>query len=381
MKKITIFHVFSDDKFFDRFQKFYSSLKNVENRFFFYTRNKNYKFNYIKNTEQIRVINSWILYIKELLRKDVDIVFFHGMRGKRYFYANIIRKNVKLVWWEWGFDIYLGWKGLPPLVDIELYKPITKKFFEGQNPVKKQNQLLKLANYPINSFLKAIQKKALSRVDYFMPTLEVEYELLKKNHPDFKAKKSFVGFNPYNPIFVSHTIPGNIQIGNSLTYTNNHLDIFDYLYKIDFSDRKIFIPVSYGTGYGGVDELIKQCRFPNENVIWMKDFMKREDYILHCRTITHAIFGMMRQQGMGNINNFMRDGTKVYLFKDSVIAQQLRKDGYIFFTIEDDLNQESLSTCLCEEDARHNLDIYMKHLEGHLKEDVAVELEKMIFGN
>ena len=71
----------------------------------------------------------------------------------------------------------------------------------------------------------------------------------------------------------------------------------------------------------------------------------------------------------------------MYIFKDSLIARQLRKDGYIFFTIEDDLNQESLSTCLSEEDARHKYDLYIKHFDGHGKEDVVAELEKMISVN
>ena len=112
----------------------------------------------------------------------------------------------------------------------------------------------------------------------------------------------------------------------------------------------------------------------------MKDFMSLHNFFLYCRTISHAIFGMMRQQGMGNIFTFLRDGAKVYLFKDSVIAQQLRKDGYVFFTIEDDLNQESLSTCLSEEDARHNYDVFLRQFDGRGKEDVVAELEKLISG-
>ena len=57
---------------------------------------------------------------------------------------------------------------------------------------------------------------------------------------------------------------------------------------------------------------------------------------------THAIFGMIRQSGLGNIYLCFRKGIKVFLFKDSILYKQFKTDGYHVFSIEDELNDNSI---------------------------------------
>ena len=367
---ITILHGFPEDEFFDGKANFYDKLPHVKNLYYFYTQNKNYKFKYIKKTERIKIFNSLINYVKQFRRNDIDVLFFYSMVGRNLLLASIAKSNMKIVWWAWGYDIYNGKFGAPPLINIDLYKPLTKEFLDNNN--------LGIVNKLKGVCYAWIRKKAIERVDYFMPTIFADYNLIKTQCPFFKAKCFPNGILPGSFSFCYKKSPGDILVGNSLTYSNNHLDIFQKLYDITLdNERKFVIPINYGDAFGGADKLIELTSFSYDtNVLWLKDFLDKKTYLSLFNKISHAIFGVMRQQAMGNIYYCLRTGVKVYLYKDSVVANQLRNEGYIFFSIED-IDEESLSETLSENDAKHNFEIFMKRYEHRRPEDVIKKLEEI----
>ena len=373
-KKIIIFHVFPDDKFFDGTAKFFDNLANVENRYVFLSKEKNYQFKLIKKTDRIKIVNSIISFVRELRRRDINIVLFHTMIGKSYILTRFIRQNVKVIWWSWGYDIYMGRYHTKPLINIPLYKPLTLD-------IKNKNEIDKTTIYEKikGKVIEWIREGAIKRVDYFMPVIPIDYKLMKEQCSFFNAQLFPKGINQYDYSFKYKDKIGNLLVGNSLTYTNNHLDIFEKLYEINIYDgMKIVVPVSYGCDYCGVENLISLTHFPEDRVIWLKEYLSRDRYFAIFDNISHAIFGMMRQQGMGNILYCLRTGVKVYVYKDSVIARQLKEYGYIFFTIEDDLDALSLSSCLSKEEARHNFNIYMMRYDNSRLEDVCKRLNDII---
>ncbi|MDO5760755.1 MAG: TDP-N-acetylfucosamine:lipid II N-acetylfucosaminyltransferase, partial [Bacteroidota bacterium] len=156
---------------------------------------------------------------------------------------------------------------------------------------------------------------------------------------------------------------GNVLIGNSLTYENNHLDIFDKLRGINREKRQqLIVPINYGNAYGGKDKFIKLSNI--ENTLFITDFMPQKDYFLLLGSVSHAIYGNIRQQAMGNIFWCLRNGIKVYLYKDSVIYKQLKEFGYKVFTIEEELSETSLKETLSEQDAVHNCDTFFNNLKN-----------------
>ncbi|MCR4828267.1 MAG: TDP-N-acetylfucosamine:lipid II N-acetylfucosaminyltransferase [Bacteroidales bacterium] len=373
-KTITIFHVFPDEKFFDSTADFYDSLSNVENRYFFYTKNKNYKFKYIKKSDKINIVNGIFNYIKELRKKDIDIVFFHTLLGRNYFFSRLVRHKAKVIWWSWGYDIYLGRYHSTPLLNIPLYKKLTLDYI-------KQHESFHISLYQkiIKNNYEWIRRKAVKRVDYFIPSIPIDYDLMIEQCPFFHAKPFPYGLIRQDIPFHYRKQCGNILVGNSLTYTNNHLDIFETLYSIDFdANRKIVVPISYGDAFSGADKFIALTHFSDDRVIWLKDFLSREKYFELFDNISHAVFGMMRQQGMGNVMYCLRTGKKVFLYKDSVISRQLNDLGYIFYTIEDDLDSSSLSSCLSQDEAKHNYQIYMSRYNHRSLEDVQNKLYEVM---
>lgn len=368
MQDITILHVFLDEKFFDPASDNFDRLEGVNNLYYLYSPDQDYQFRLIKKTEKVIVIHDFEEYKKLFSSKNIDVILFHSLRLSFFYYFKFIDKSKTVIWWSWGGDIYNPlYKDVKPLIDMELYKPITKKYMEEHSTL-----LVKRNNYIFNQLRRFKHRmdlqRIIKRVDYFLPCMSTDYELLKTQCRYFRANSFPYVRRKIELPLKRHTHPGHILLGNSLTYTNNHLDIFAQIqsYSLDLN-RKYIIPVNYGWGNafdGNPENLVSLCNIEKESVIWLKDYLDRNEYFKLFDNVTHAIFGVLRQQALGNIYKCLRDGVKVYLYKDSVVSQQLREDGYVFYTIDDDLTEASLSECLSEEDALHNFQLAQDMFSG-----------------
>lgn len=368
MKNLTILHVFPDEKFFDISSNAYDEINGIVNLYYLYTPIKDYQFKFIKQTDKVKIINDKEKYLELFSSKDIDVILFHSLRKAFLDYFKYIDKHKKVIWWSWGGDIYNTiYNDVKPLIQWEMYKPITSNYMQKHGTTSSpQKKTLRQLLRPFKH--KYVLRNIIRRVDYFIPCIPIDYKLLREQCVFFRADifpipKQIKSLSP-----VYHSTPKNILIGNSLTYTNNHLDIFNIVKDFQLTDnQKYIIPVNYGWGnaFGNnPDTLISLSKLKPQNTIWLKDYLDRDEYFRLFGNITHAIFGVLRQQALGNIFQCLAKGIKVYLYKDSIVAKQLKEDGYIFFSIEDDLTEESLSQCLSQEDADHNF---------HLMEDLLSE--------
>ncbi len=374
-KDLTILHVFPDEKFFDPSSKSFDRLQGVRNLYYLYTPLKDYQFKFIKKTDKVTIINDKQKYLALFSNKDINVILFHSIRFAFLDFFKCIDKSKIVIWWSWGGDIYNSiYKDVKPLIRWDLYKPITINYMQEQNkPSSSQKKTLKQILRPFKR--KFILWRIIRRIDYFIPCLPIDYELLKEQCKYFHADIFPYPKQIKKLSFVCHSTPKNILIGNSLTYTNNHLDIFNIVKDFQLTDhQKYIIPVNYGWGnaFGNNPDTLKSiCELNLEKIIWLKEYLDRDEYFKLFGNITHAIFGVMRQQALGNIYHCLANGVKVYLYKDSIVAKQLKGDGYIFYSIDDDLTEESLSQCLSHEEAEHNF---------HLMEDLYSENNyKMVY--
>ena len=116
--------------------------------------------------------------------------------------------------------------------------------------------------------------------------------------------------------------------------------------------------------YGNQEYLQKISHLMDEKykeVNTIKDFMSIESYFNMIYSCTHSIFGVMRQQAMGNIYQMLGNGTKVFLYKDSIPYQYLSSIGYVVYAIED-ITVESLSTPLSQAEIDNNKQIRLKEI-------------------
>jgi 4-alpha-L-fucosyltransferase (Fuc4NAc transferase). len=111
----------------------------------------------------------------------------------------------------------------------------------------------------------------------------------------------------------------NIQLGNSATVTNNHLDILNTLSKFKENDIQIYVPLSYGAAEYTQQVITYGKEIFGDKFIPFTKFMPVGEYYNFLNKMDIAIFDMKRQQALGNIHALMRMGCKIYFNKNSIL--------------------------------------------------------------
>ena len=402
--KIVILHVFIDGMNVTNTANDYDALPNVDNLYYYYAPQQNFRLKKIKD-ERVKIIRDFDEYVGYFSNPDIDVIIFYSLPHQYYFLFDYIDKNKYVVWWIWGYDIYNGQGGNPPLLPLKnMYMPLTAAYMKKnahmlglELPLYKKLLIYKLLG-GLKSNIKNIlgkcnqavilpapkktQNEILSRIDAAYAPLDIEIDLLKEAQPSFKADMFERPRMPKTFSFHYSKEPGNVLVNHSLTYTVNHIDIFDALKKVDLgNNRKYIFPVSYGIyGYKGNPEiLMKASGLDSSLTTWLTHLLPVEEYEQIVGTVTHAVFGMIRQQGLGNLYICFQKGVKVYLFKDSLVYRELRKMGYVIFTIEDDLTSESLSKCLEEKDSYKNYSLFVDTWNDCSVEKCYLGIKKALF--
>ena len=199
------------------------------------------------------------------------------------------------------------------------------------------------------------RRELIARMDYIKTPLRIEYDLLQR-HSFFRAKPILMqgrGIDPDLGRIVFHTKAGGILVNHSSAYTNNVLDVMNRLSHLDLKGRKLVFPIVYGAGK--VADRIKQYQgFNGSETVFVEDRLPLAEYQKLMTSCTHAVYGTLRQQALGNIFNCFRTGIKVFLYRNSMNYRQFKKDGFIIFAIEDIVKSDEISTPLSEAAAIHN---------------------------
>lgn len=332
--------------------------------------------------EKIEKVRDKIIFVcnyKEILdfinNRSVDIIYFHSLPPTDWKFVSKISNEITVVWWVWGYDIYFRYGLIKPFISVKLYKPITKAIVNQEN---KKHYVRKIKRIIASIYFSLYKSKALNNISYIETVTKTEFDILHKL-PEFRHIKKF--YSPYDSTFEKLSTRAGKQyilVGNSSSDTNNHLDIFDSLKKIGFKEKDVIVPLSYGSERYAeiINENIALNNYPfNINII--KSFLPKEQYENIFNHISHAIYGVMRQQAMGNIAFCLLHGVKIFLYKESILYKDLKCCGYVIYNIEEQLTLEELITSLSQEDASHNYSLWIKtREENEIKaKEVVTEIE------
>lgn len=314
---------------------------------------EDYQYHHIKKTEKVTLLWNRQMVKEYLERGDYDVVYFYTLIPSRWELFKYIPKDKKIIWWAWGYDLYNRYYGLKPLLDIPLYKPLTVGL------VRETGYLKQMVKIIVNCFLKpyySFQRNSmLKRIDYFHPVFIDEYEMMRQQHEEFRAKVFFRPGSSIQNFSLSIKDPfGGILFGNSSTPTNNHLDVWEFIKGACKENYRVIIPLSYGDmSYG--DKIQKVIEQEGNNVLILREMIEKKEYTEMIQSCSYAVFGMMRQQAMSNINHCMLYGIKVFLFKDSMNYKFLKSRGFEVFAIED-IDENSFHTPLTKEQQVRNIE-------------------------
>ena len=311
-------------------------------------------FQYIrKNTDRVNKIDEKdiIDYIKT---NNFDAVILHSLQVVSPATILGIPKHVKLFWFSWGYDIY-NFPINKPFLKWNLYKPLTAKFKKTSIDIQLYELKLKV-KYTLKRYGK-LYIEVLNRIDYFSG-LPFEFDLLKQI-PEFRAQWVFFTYSSLSLFKTFENYNGNnILVGNNAALTNNHLDCLEYLKRLNIGDRRIILPLSYGKTSNYVDVVEESYRkIFGDKVDILADFIPYDEYSKHIQSCSIAVFFMNRQQAMGNIKTALKTGCKVFLSKDNPLFSYLKDSGIYIFSVEQDLNDQSVDTPLTEVEIKHNRDM------------------------
>ena len=150
-----------------------------------------------------------------------------------------------------------------------------------------------------------------------------DYELAKKWY-NTKAlyfqggySSDFSEFEKFNPRLNNSERVSEfyrIQIGNSASLQNRHIDALEKLKKLNLDNVEIYVPLSYAGSKEYIESVIETGKaFWGDNFFPMTDFMSSEDYSQYLSSIDIAVFNMDRQMALGNITRLALMGKKVYI--------------------------------------------------------------------
>lgn len=374
---LRIAHIVNDEKFIDTAIEIFNQIKDsIHSTFYCYTK---YPLKYIFNKEDIQIFNNENAIIEEINKSEACIILLHS-RFLSYNVLSKIDKKKKLIWISWGYDLYNQTPYLfinPAPINFNIYKPLTRSY------LRKEFSLKYLIKYFFKlQFIrdKINKNKFYNRVDYLSTILPVELEYANLFLRKYNIKKFYFSYMRQNvtiPVVSNINVSNkeNILLGNSAAETNNHVDVLKVISKLNINHRKIIIPLSYCGNNNYINYLeskVKEFKLEN-NVIYLKAFIPYADYTKILDSVGYAFFGHIRQQAIGNINILLRNGCKIFLYKDSLTYKQYTKDGYKIYTIEDIKNDSFIH--LSQSDIEENLSLaqakgnYDKYISS-LKDDI-----------
>ena len=334
------YHFMIDDKFIDDFIKVADEV----------SKNNIYIFNfgqpakYVKSTNGI-FISYDLIKLKKIISQisESDKIFIHWYDQNLASELKLLKTNPKIYLMFWGGDF------LETPLNFDLnnklsknnYEPNTIKYLKENlfknyrnNYLKNYNLIQKIKIYIREKYLrldcilkyrKQIKERKLFLLsiygichwNYYDVNFLNKFYGVKLKHYDFSygvgiADKIISPKNDTNHIL-------KIFLGNSDTETNNHLDSFELLNKFKHHNFEIICPLNYGNiTYANFIAKIGEEKF-GEKFKPILNFMPRKDYYELMDSVDICIMNNVRNQGAGNIVNFLKNGVKVFLNNKSTI--------------------------------------------------------------
>lgn len=378
---IKILHLIIDNRFFDFIYKDFQEVEDVENRYIALVGAPVDDFNHIGRIPLWRIAGAEYASSPQVA-EDMEwcnVLLVHWWHAAA---ASVVAKapdSVIVVWSGWGGDYY----DLLPGGEASLYGDRTKALLQQ---IQSQQTVATSKEWIGNNLrrIKKIIKRALGRAkdrdavdknllinrfDYFSAPIPDDYRLLKRTlGTKFRAKYVQLNYGSVEEEFMPGQcgVSGNdILLGNSATGTNNHLEIINLLSSIDIGDRKVVVPLSYGSqSYG--DE-IEKCgrRLLGNHFVPIRNLMPLEQYNALISSCSIAIMNHRRQQALGNIGTMLYHGAKIFLDESNVVYKFFKRKGVYVFSVREITERGSAAfTPLSKSEKERNIEV-INQIWGH----------------
>ena len=315
-----IYHLVVDEKFIDMALREFEAVAQGLNQAIILGEPRELK--YVKNTDVVFMSLAELKWA--VSSEDCEAVIFYTLHDWSLPVLAAVPEGKPTVWLGWGIDYYgrLLSAAYPDGLLLPRTAALTGRFWIErlsfkQLPRKVVNRLRSLVGKIFGRSM-TFSPNSLQRLDYFIPIIEPEYTLARSLNPWFRAE--YVCWN-YGTVEddmsngVSTASQGrDILVGNSASFENNHLELFDLLAEcFDLEGRKLIVPLSYGNPWYAEKVIAEGNRLFGDQFVPLTDFLPKEQYIEILDSCGHVFMNHLRQQALGNICIMMLKGAKIYL--------------------------------------------------------------------
>lgn len=341
------YHIFPDDKFFDSLIGDFEKVCGPDlNRYFIRAPKENGK--YVKSLKAEWIADVYNPEFKKILNSVTfrDKIFIHWYDIHIGKLMLTLDKNIPIYASIMGGDFYeepflhhMKW-----LCDKKTLRILNKKLVYPTVWARRPNKLMpqlaeirKKKKQAKKAF--EIKKETIRRINFLLvgEQMDTEFRIVKKM---YKAPEAVHLPFIYNQNFdlalglekkTKTNSFINIQIGNSATYMNNHLDVLDKVRKFSSEEINFSIPLSYGDP--AYAKLVKDY-YTNAfgaKATFIEEFLPREEYIKKLQEVDICIMYHNRSQALGNCITLLTLGKKLYLKKKNPLYAMFKKIGVLIF--------------------------------------------------
>lgn len=359
-----IIHIATDEKFINSAYWQFNQIRDVENIFYILVDDVKDDLKHVSIQKGVYLKSNHIQDLKSLgeSMKESDLICSHGMSYFNSIVINSLPKKNKLFWILYGAEIYnnsylfniksiVGSLTFQSFLNKSIKDTVKNKFKDTFRRLKYKTKYN--TEVPHKETLLAMQRADCCGILY-----KEEFNLVKsKLKTDIKHLKF-----TYYPIEKMLADPqakvkeSNILLGNSASYTNNHLEVFDKFKTLDLKTTKVITPLSYGNK-AYANKIIQQgTESLGQNFEPLVDFMPLHEYNKSIQSCGIVVMNHYRQQAVGNVLTMLWMGAKVYLDKRNTLYHYLKRIGVHVFEISSDLvseNKDALKLLSLEEQS-HN---------------------------
>lgn len=279
--------------------------------------------------------------------------------------------NIPVYWIMWGGDFYnnlLYSRGFPLYYKFHWpgLKSLIKHVFNRIGIFSRTDRL-------VNRFIRERVSFCLTTKEEFAICLKYMGDVFK----DIKCIDSFY-YYPIDTILGSNIDKAasgrSVLVGNSCSFTNNHLYALKYIKHLNLADKEIVMPLSYGGNEKYKRIILKRgYRYFGRNFHPLLSFMPLDEYNRIMLKSEVCIYGSWRQEANGNIIIALYLGAKVFMSRKSPLFLYYTTLGLILFPLED-ITQEELDTPLPNRAKLHNKQILIKSFNINKQLDTIREI-------
>lgn len=323
-----LLHLVNDSIFVDKAYKAFEAAYPGKNDFLMISK--------VGSLKNIKLAPVKILTINELKRTGLSTmlskykaVIIHYLNYWSSLVIGCLPCSTKILWVGWGGDYYslFSKNGENDFI-------LPKTFELMQNCLSLKAKVKKFVSNVQNRFYRRRILSVLGRINYFSPVLEAEYDLCQRNIKELKAD-----YLPWNYGCLDDYIIPNVDlsgedllIGNSATFTNNHIEAFALLKSIE-TKNKIIVPLNYGNSNYAKIISMEGKKIWDKRFICLENFLIFPDYVKAISTCSNVFMNHVRQQGLGNIILFLYLGAKIFLREENLIFSYLKSKGASVFSL------------------------------------------------